>query len=345
MSKTLLPEVQKARARSLALLPLMIVAVLFVYKANTSIKVLNSTWATGTMEGKPNVVAFGQQVAAVSAVQRLENYLLAIWPALVFGILIAAAVRAFVSPLLIVRFLGERSVPSQIRAGLAGAPLMLCSCCVAPVFTTVAETSARLAPAIGLMLASPSLNPAALTLTFMLFEPRIAVVRVLLAIAAVLIVGPVAERAVIGRQSHVVSVSRTREESSQQKAAVLFFRSLRVVAIRTVPVLLIGAFVSMLIVQFVPPVIFQSAGANFVVIVIVATIAVPLALPTFLEIPLALSLLAAGFPSGAVVALLFAGNAVNLPSLSSVARVSGWRAAVTVAVAVWAIAVIGGLIG
>jgi uncharacterized protein len=345
MSKTLLPELQKARARSLALLPLMIVAVLFVYKANTSIKVLNSTWATGTMEGKPNVVAFGQQVAAVSAVQRLENYLLAIWPALVFGILIAAAVRAFVSPLLIVRFLGERSVPSQIRAGLAGAPLMLCSCCVAPVFTTVAETSARLAPAIGLMLASPSLNPAALTLTFMLFEPRIAVVRVLLAIAAVLIVGPVAERAVIGRQSHVVSVSRTREESSQQKAAVLFFRSLRVVAIRTVPVVLIGAFVSMLIVQFVPPVIFQSAGANLVVIVIVATIAVPLALPTFLEIPLALSLLAAGFPSGAAVALLFAGPAVNLPSLSSVARVSGWRAAVTVAVAVWAIAVIGGLIG
>ena len=343
MSKTPVPEVYKTRARSLALLPLMI-AVLFVYKANTSMKVLSSTWATGTMAGRPNMVAFGEQVTAFSAVQRLENYLLAIWPALVFGILIAAAVRAFVSPFLIVRFLGKRLLPSQIRAGFAGAPLMLCSCCVAPVFTTVAETSARLAPAIGFMLASPSLNPAALALTFMLFEPRIAVLRALLAISAVLVIGPVTERAVARRQSPVL-LSTTREESSEENAVVPFFRALRVVTIRTLPVVLIGVFVSMLIVQFVPPAIFQSAGANVVVVVIIATIAVPLALPTFLEIPIALSLLAAGFSSGAAVAFLFAGPAVNLPSLWSVAQVSGWRVAVTVAVSVWAIAVLGGLIG
>jgi len=194
MSRTLLQETKKVRARSLALLPLVIVAVLFIYKANASFNVLSSTWDSGSIAGKPNVVAFGRQVSTFSAIERLENYLLAIWPALLFGILIAAAVRAFVSPHLIVRLLGERSLPSQIRGALAGTPLMLCSCCVAPVFTTVAETSSRLAPAIGLMLASPSLNPAALTLTFMLFEPRIAVLRVLLAIGAVLIIGPVAER-------------------------------------------------------------------------------------------------------------------------------------------------------
>jgi len=49
---------------------------------------------------------------------------------------------------------------------LAGAPLMLCSCCVAPIFTGVYERSARLGPSLGLMLAAPALNPAALILTF-----------------------------------------------------------------------------------------------------------------------------------------------------------------------------------
>jgi len=344
MSRTLLQETKKVRARSLALLPLVIVAVLFIYKANASFNVLSSTWDSGSIAGKPNVVAFGQQVSAFSAIERLENYLIAIWLALVFGILIAAAVRAFVSPLLIARLLGERSLPGQIRAGLAGAPLMLCSCCVAPVFTTVAETSGRIGPAIGLMLASPSLNPAALALTFMLFEPRVAVLRVLLAIGAVLIIGPVAERAGGRRQAYAVVPNTPSEDSGEENSAVLFFRSLRLVSIRTVPMVLIGVFVSMLIVQALPTAIFESPGANVVLVMIIATIAVPLALPTFLEIPLALSLLAAGFSPGVALVLLFAGPAVNLPSLWSVARISGWRVAATVAVSVWVIAVLGGLI-
>src|SRR5215510_5068222 len=136
MIKTLPPEIERPRARSLALFTLVIVAVLIAYKATVSFNILSSTWGSGSIAGKPNVVAFGQQVTAFSAVERLGNYLLAIWPALLFGILIAAAVRAFVSPLLIVRLLGERPLRSQIRGALAGTPLMLCSCCIAPVFTT-----------------------------------------------------------------------------------------------------------------------------------------------------------------------------------------------------------------
>jgi uncharacterized protein len=124
----------------------------------------------------------------------------------------------------------------------------------------------------------------------------------------------------------------------------LFLRSLGAVSIRTIPVVLIGVFVSMLFVQFLPATLFQSAGANFLMILLVATIAVPLALPTFLEIPLALSLLAAGFSPGVAVAFLFAGPAVNLPSLWNVARVSGWKVAVTIAVLVWALSVLGGLL-
>ena len=100
----------------------------------------------------------------------------------------------------------------------------------------------------------------------------------------------------------------------------------------------------MMIVQWLPAHVLASQGAKFAAVLITATIAVPLALPTFLELPLALSLLAAGFPAGAAVAFLFAGPAVNLPSLLNVAGLAGWKPAALIAILVWALAVIGGLL-
>ncbi len=335
--------VEKTTGRSLTLIPLVIVSALFIYKANASIRVLGATWSSGSLAGKPGVVAFGQQVSSIGALERSANYFLVIWPALVFGVLIAAGVRAFVPIEWISRLLGARSVKTQLTAGLAGAPLMLCSCCVAPVFASVAETSARIGPALGLMLASPSLNPAALALTFLLFEPRVAAARLLLAVGAVVWIGPLAERLVPHARIVASGSNGFDNGSSHQNAATQFLKSLGAVAWRTIPGVVLGVFVSMLIVQFLPVGVFASPGARITAILVAATIAVPLALPTFLEIPLSIGLLAAGFPVGAAVALLFAGPAINLPSLWSVARIGGWKVAGTVAVSVWVLAILGGL--
>jgi uncharacterized membrane protein YraQ (UPF0718 family) len=272
-------------------------------------------------------------------VERSVNYFLVIWPALVFGILIGAAVRAFVSPRLFERFARATTLKAQLAAGLAGTPLMLCSCCVAPIFRSVAESSGRLGPALGLMMASPTLNPAALTLTFMLFEPRIAGARLLLSLIAVLLIGPA-----VSRMFRHVNLELESEVALEAYTGLTFFRSVVAVSLRTIPSLVIGVMASMLIVQWLPAQVFASPGAKFAAIVVTATVAVPLALPTFLEIPLALSLLAAGFPPGAAVALLFAGPAVNLPSLWTVARVSGWKIAAISAGLVWVFAVCGGLL-
>ncbi len=89
------------------------------------------------------------------------------------------------------RWLSERlersPLPAYAAAGAAGAPLMLCSCCVAPIFTAVYERSRQLGSALAVMLAAPSLNPAALALTFMFFAPGIAWIRLALALVAVFV--------------------------------------------------------------------------------------------------------------------------------------------------------------
>src|SRR5213593_2413917 len=326
------------RRITLSIVPLLFAAGLIFYKTRTSLAVLRAVWTTGVIASRPEVVSLGYAGAAVDALHRSLNYFVVIWPALAFGILISAAVRAYVPPDVWKRMLAVRGTTSQLRAGLAGTPLMLCSCCVAPIFGAVYESSTRLAPALTLMLASPALNPAALALTFMLFGPAVGAMRLILSIAAVVVIGPSVEL-LFPR----VQVAPTLEPSNSSRQEP-FGRALYTVVMRTLPALAAGLLVSMFLVQSLPASAFAGSVPRIIAILFVATLAVPLALPTFLEIPLALSLLSAGLPAGAAVALLFAGPAINLPSLLATARIAGWKIAVSVAVFVWIIALAGGLL-
>src|SRR5438876_8117214 len=172
---------------------LLIVGALITYKSSAALRVIGKVSATGAFTPRGNVIPrVGASEAGI--LTRTLNYFLVIWPALVFGILISGAVSTFVSPQWLTRLLGSRSLRSQVFAGLAGAPLMLCSCCIAPIFTGVYERSARLGPSLGLMLAAPALNPAALILTFMLFNYKVGTVRLAASVASVLFTGLIADR-------------------------------------------------------------------------------------------------------------------------------------------------------
>jgi uncharacterized membrane protein YraQ (UPF0718 family) len=78
--------------------------------------------------------------------------------------------------------------------------------------------------------------------------------------------------------------------------------------------------------------------------IVIALIAVPLAMPTFFEIPLALILLSAGAPPAAAFAMLIAGPTINLPSLLTIGHATSWKVAGTVALLVFLLAVFGGLV-
>jgi len=329
------------RALYFVLPVLVIVGALIAYKSSAALGVIGKVSATGAFTPRGNVIPrVGASQAGV--LTRTLNYFLVIWPALLFGILISGAVSTFVSPQWLTRFLGKRSLRSQAIAGLAGAPLMLCSCCVAPIFTGVYERSARLGPSIGLMLAAPALNPAALILTFMLFDYKVGMVRLGAAMGAVLFTGMIADR-LLGETK--VHCDRDNWEAAARPADFLhFLRACARIALRLVPVILIGVIASMIIAQMIPVRTFDSTAAKFLAILVVAAFAVVLALPTFFEIPLALILLASGAPVGAAVALLIAGPSVNLPSLLTVMRSTNWKVGAVVAASVWTLAVASGIL-
>jgi uncharacterized membrane protein YraQ (UPF0718 family) len=365
------------------ILLLVIVGGLIVYKTNGGFVRLQQVSSTGALPINATAL-FPQQAATEQGVlARSIAYLQIIGPAFIFGVLIAAAVRTFVSPAWIARVLSHGSVRQHVAAGISGAPLMLCSCCVAPVFTAVYERSARLGPSLAMALAAPSLNPIALALTFMLFHPSIAIARLAMALAVVFLVAPA-----IGRVAgHVGRLPRSRakrasaslagtfggggkpvtedavpttegaapttegaartledEDSASAPSVRSFLASCGYVAVRTVPLLIGGTLISMWLAGSVPVATAGAGALGLAAAVAVASlIAMPLAMPTFFEIPLALTLVAAGAPAGAVAAVLFAGPAINLPSLLTIARVTTWKVAALVAASVAIVACGGGL--
>ncbi len=338
----------RLRVGYLVILLAALMTGLIGYKGLSGLGKLQQVRAIGSLELRDDILRTNHETGGFEFLRRSVKYLQIVWPALLFGILIGAGVHAFVSPAWFLRGLGASAVREQVTAAVAGAPLMLCSCCASPVFSAVYERSRRLSPSLALMLASPGMNPASLALCFMLFPTQIAAARALMTLAAVLLASRL--RDLLLRQTSLPSplvtntlpVEPETETLTLRKAFFIYLRSCRHVAIQTLPLIVLGILVAMLIPSRLPAQTFASAGGS-IVVGIVAFFAVLIALPSFFEIPLAFSILATGAPAGAAAAVLFAGPIINLPSLLVVGRLAGWKVSALLASSVWVIAFLGGL--
>ncbi|HEX5435809.1 MAG TPA: permease [Gemmatimonadaceae bacterium] len=350
---TLTPELQaaaaggderqsrRAVAAGLALLALFL-AGLFYYKWGGSVRTIAAVWSSAAWTRPADGLTRSAPLAAVG------YYFARIWIALVYGLLIGAAVCAFVPPQRMARLLSRGgALRRQIVAAGTGAPLMLCSCCITPVFSAVYESGARLGSALTVMLASPALNPAALILTFVLFPLGVASTRLVGAVVAVLLLPVLLER--MAGPGRVLSSAALPTPgaggavggpSTLRAFLARFARSLGHVSAVTIPLIVVGVFASSLVLRANA----NLAPANTLVgVLITATVAVPLTLPTFFELPIALVAFAAGAPALAVV-ILFAGPIVNLPSLLIVAREAKPRTSLALALGVWVLAVGAGVV-
>lgn len=336
-------EVSMPRRRTAVyavVLLLAIVGSLFVYKSTAALATIEKVQATRTFQPRLNVLPMPGSMLQLGLLARSVNYFSLIWPALLFGILISGAVRVIDPPRWFAESLGKGRVRSQLAAGLAGAPLMLCSCCVAPVFSGVYERSTKLGPSLALMLAAPALNPAALILTFMLFDHRIATTRLVAAACAVFFTGLLIERFVKVQPINCA----TADAADTRSILIRFVQSCGRVAVRTLPLIAVGVLISMAVALWLPVGSLASSRGQLIATIAIALIAVPLAMPTFFEIPLALLLLSAGAPAGAAVAVMIAGPAINLPSLFTIARSTNWKVAASVGFSVFVLAMVAGLV-
>jgi len=347
---------ERSRLASLALgstfavivLALVVLSSLFIYKWGAAFGAVAKAQGAGAYQLPPERIASDGLSLFLASGARTINYLGIIWPALLFGVLLAGLVRAFISPRNVTMLLGSGALRQQLVGGIVGMPLMLCSCCIAPVFSSVYTCGARLRSSLAIMFSSPSLNIAAILLTFLLFPPDMALARTAMAILAVFVLPFIVER-FAGEKVYPKNVEESACPSEagfpQSPLGVIrsWLTSSGSVAARTLPLIVLGVYASGLLAGW-----FQHPAAHGastgLVIAVVACLATLIALPTFFEIPFSLLLLANGFPPGAAVAMLFAGPAINMPSLFTLARVSSRKVALLAFLGVWSTATVGGLL-
>ncbi len=318
--------------------------MLITYKAGAAMKAYARAQASGTLRVKPEWIASAELAEWARPLAGTANYFSWVVIALGFGVLIGALVRAFVPDRWLAASVTAPGLAGPLLAAVAGAPLMLCSCCVAPIFHGVYERTRRLGPALALMLASPALNPAALALTFLLFPLDLAVGRLVASAVLVLLATAVLGRLFPDRRTPQ-ECAILAVEPTWGGAGRAFLTSLGWVAWRTLPAIALGVVISAVIIGALPiPRVAAGTGGGVLAVLVAAAIAVPLALPTFGEIPIALALTAAGAPDGAVLAVLIAGPSINLPSLFTLGRSVSARAALATGAAVFLVAAGGGLL-
>jgi uncharacterized protein len=326
---------------------------------------LHVTDATGAYPGKDVLAKAGAAGAGPSpsgAVAFLHAYAVAVWPALLAALVMAAAIDAFLPRGWLLGALGREGLRGRVSGGLAALPSMMCTCCSAPVVRTLRRRGVPTETALAYWLGNPLLNPAVLAFLAIVLPWQWVTTRVLLSALLVFgLSGLLARLADSPGPSPQGAVAPSPPASSPARSApgdrqgavappfsrgaspaTRFGKALLANGAVIVPeyalvVLLVGLLRGWLL-----PVGAATVHLAALVTVLAALAGTLVVIPTGGEIPLLAALAAVGVGKGPLGALLIALPAISLPSMAMVGRTIGWRVTIGAALAVAAAAVLAG---
>ncbi|MBV9581375.1 MAG: permease [Chloroflexi bacterium] len=246
-------------------------------------------------------------------------YFLAIWQAMVLGLLLAATIESSVPRDLLVRWLGAGTARSSVLGGVFSLPGMMCTCCTAPVAVGLRRSGASLGAATSFFLGNPTLNPAVLVFLLFTLGWQWALLRLVLGV--VLVCGGAWAAMRIGGQ--VTGPTPTEAQPAPTPSGpwlARWFRSLGRLIVQLVPeyIVIVG------LLGFARAFLFPTAGpdlGNSLPLMIGLAIAGTLfVIPTAGEIPIIQTMLGFGMGAGPAGVLLLTLAPVSLPSLVMVGR-------------------------
>lgn len=307
---------------------------------------LRITDATGAYPGHDVLAKAGRPGAAPSwsgAWSFLKAYAVAVWPALVAGLLIAAAVETLLPRRWLLRALGRDGARGRAGAAAASLPGMMCTCCTAPIVRSLRRSGVTPANAAAYWLGNPVLNPA--VIAFLAIVAPWSWVAVRVAVGLLVVLGLPALVARVTSREPTVTIEDdddAADAADRRPAIVRYLRALARLALVLVPeylvvVLLVGALRGWLL-----PIGDTATDLPVLITLAAAVLGALVVIPTGGEIPLLAGLTAAGVGAGPTGALLIALPAVSLPSIAMVARALGTRATALVTAGVVACAVLAG---
>ncbi|MBI4332444.1 MAG: permease [Chloroflexi bacterium] len=290
-------------------------------------------------------VTFDFQTAPVwlSPFYQTLDYLNTVWFTTFLGLFIAGAIAAFL-PAAINRWLKGNGLREHFAGAVLGLPNMFCTCCAAGTVAGFKKAGAGLGPSLAFFVASPALNIVVLILAFELLPLKLALARLVLGVAAAVLVTYLVSR--LAPPQPTVSARATGTAATPAATPVNWMRYSREIARNVVPLLVLGIFVVSVFKTLVPfDMIARNFGDGFLPTVLASAVGTVLMIPTFSEVVWVKEFVGHGMGTGPATALLITLPAVSLPSLWVLGRVfRSYRLATYLGAFVAALGVIGGLL-
>ncbi|MDX3908086.1 MAG: permease [Pigmentiphaga sp.] len=253
-------------------------------------------------------------------------YGLAIWKAMVLGLLLGSAVQALLPRRWILKVLGGTGLGSVVAGGLLSLPGMMCTCCAAPVVAGLRKCQAAPGSTVAFWLGNTVLNPATLIFMGFVLGWHWMGLRLALGIVMVFGLGWLINRLSRGRIQTIDSTQMKALQAAgmadldEPHAFKRWMRALTRMTVRLLPeylvlVLLLGAARAWLF-----PEVGAGVDNSLLWILGLALAGALFVIPTAGEVPIVQAMLSLGMAAGPAAALIMTLPPISLPSLAMVVK-------------------------
>lgn len=285
----------------------------------------------------------------------IRNYLVAVWNMtdlmalyIFVGLITAGIIHEFISDEYIRNNLGGKGFWPSFKAAVLGVPLPLCSCGVIPLAASLRKSGAGKGAVTSFLIATPMTGADSIIATYGVFGWVITVMRVVSSFFAALFAGTVTDKlygadedkdpepqpvSSCGCSSCGCHDGCCEDDDDDDKKTFMgrvksvinysFFELMEDIAFPLFVGLLLAALITMFI---TPETVGGLKGSAWIGYVGAFAVGIPLYVCSISAIPVAMSLLIAGFSPGAAFVFLSAAPATNAVTISIVKKFLGKRA-------------------
>jgi uncharacterized membrane protein YraQ (UPF0718 family) len=250
-------------------------------------------------------------------------------PWLLLGLLLAGVLHVAIPRGVLYRHLGRKGLRSVLRATLIGIPLPLCSCGVIPASIGLRREGASQGASVGFLISTPQTGVDSILVSASFLGWPFAIFKVASALVTGLLGGLMADA--VGEPELETGTCCCKgggdeENPRARPLELLHFGFVRLLGEIYLWVI-VGALVAGIISALVSPARFASIPwiGGPVGMLLTLFIALPMYVCSSASVPIAASLVYAGFPPGAALVFLMAGPATNVATVGAVFRTFGAR--------------------
>ena len=275
-------------------------------------------------------------------------------PYLLIGFGFAGILSVIVSQEKVESQIGNQGFLSNIKAVLYGIPLPLCSCGVIPVSASLKKHGASKGSVISFLVATPQTGVDSIMVTYGMLGLPILIFKLIVALISGLVAGTLSD---IYDQDKTKTISDICEDEccDEDRGNILKrafnygFKTLpKDIAEPLVVGIIFSGFISLLAsfesIQSAISIIPNNNWGSIIKIIIVMSFSIPLYICATASIPIALTLATLLGSPGAAVALLIAGPATNISTITTTFKIVGRKSTLIYVGTVFLFGFIGGIV-